>query len=82
MRHAIADAINRKQLNSLAFMNTASEISPTFALTTTQKDMISKDIEPAVMPNGADTKAAASTLEDAGYAKGADGPTTSPRSTR
>ncbi|WP_336697164.1 ABC transporter substrate-binding protein [Curtobacterium sp. USHLN213] len=73
VRHAIADAINRKQLNSLAFSNTASEISPTFALTTTQKDMISKDVSPAVMPSGADTDAAASTLEDAGYAKGADG---------
>ncbi|MGY2900107.1 peptide/nickel transport system substrate-binding protein [Curtobacterium sp. PvP017] len=73
VRHAIADAINRKQLNSLAFENTASEISPTFALTTTQKDTISKDIEPAVMPETADKAAAASTLEDAGWKKGADG---------
>lgn len=73
VRHAIADAINRKQLNSLAFENTASEISPTFALTTTQKDTISKDIEPAVMPESADTDAAASTLEDAGWKKGSDG---------
>lgn len=73
VRHAIADAINRKQLNSLAFENTASEISPTFALTTTQKDTISKDIEPAVMPETADKAAAASTLEGAGWKKGADG---------
>ncbi|MBO9040652.1 ABC transporter substrate-binding protein [Curtobacterium flaccumfaciens] len=73
VRHAIADAINRKQLNSLAFENTASEISPTFALTTTQKDTISKDIEPAVMPETADTDGAASTLEDAGWKKGSDG---------
>ncbi len=57
VRHAVADAINRKQLNSLAFANTASDISPTFALTTTQQDMISKEIEPAVMPDSPDTDA-------------------------
>ncbi len=73
VRHAVADAINRKQLNSLAFANTASDISPTFALTTTQKDMISKAIEPAVMPDAPDTDAAASTLEGAGWKKGSDG---------
>ncbi|GGL91969.1 peptide ABC transporter substrate-binding protein [Curtobacterium citreum] len=73
VRHAVADAINRKQLNSLAFANTASDISPTFALTTTQKDMISKDVSPAVMPNSPDTDAAASTLEGAGWKKGSDG---------
>ncbi|WP_416394505.1 MULTISPECIES: ABC transporter substrate-binding protein [unclassified Curtobacterium] len=73
VRHAIADAINRKQLNSLAFSNTASGISPTFALTTTQEDMISKDVSPAVMPSGADTAQAASTLEGDGWKKGADG---------
>ncbi|WIB78746.1 ABC transporter substrate-binding protein [Curtobacterium sp. MCPF17_002] len=73
VRHAIADAINRKQLNSLAFENTASEISPTFALTTTQSDTISKDVSPAVMPSGADKAAAADSLEGAGWKKGADG---------
>jgi peptide/nickel transport system substrate-binding protein len=73
VRHAIADAINRKQLNSLAFSNTASDISPTFALTTTQKAMISKDVDPAVLPSSPDLGAASSALESAGYAKGADG---------
>jgi len=73
VRHAIYYAIDRKQLNSLAFENTASEISPTFALTTTQKDQISSAIAEPVAPETADAAKADSLLEDAGWTKGADG---------
>ncbi|MEQ6897983.1 ABC transporter substrate-binding protein [Microbacterium sp. KR10-403] len=73
VRHAIYYAIDRKQLNSLAFENTASEISPTFALTTTQKDQISSAIAEPVAPETADAAKADSLLEDAGWTKGSDG---------
>ena len=73
VRHAIYYAIDRKQLNSLAFENTASEISPTFALTTTQKDQISSAISEPVAPETADAAKADSILEDAGWTKGSDG---------
>ncbi|NQX26431.1 ABC transporter substrate-binding protein [Microbacteriaceae bacterium VKM Ac-2854] len=73
VRQAIYYAINRDQLNSLAFEDTASEVSPTFALTTSQKDTIDPSIAEPVAPSAPDAAKAAALLESAGYAKGADG---------
>lgn len=73
VRQAVYVALNRDQINSLAFQNTASEVSPTFALTTTQKDLISAAVAEPVAPNTADPEKAAEILEAAGWAKGADG---------
>ncbi len=77
VRHAIYDAIDRTQLNSLAFENTASDISPTFALPSTQSSFISTDlsttIDPALAPATADVDAAEAELETAGWVKGSDG---------
>lgn len=73
VRQAVYAALNRDQINSLAFQNTASEISPTFALTTTQKDLISAAVTEPVAPGTPDAEAAAEILEAAGWAKGADG---------
>lgn len=73
VRQAIYAALNRDQVNSLAFQNTASEISPTFALTTTQKDLISASVAEPVAPSTADPEGAAEILEAAGWEKGSDG---------
>jgi len=60
-------------VNSLAFQDTASEVSPTFALTSTQEDLISSAVAEPVAPSAPDLDKASSLLEDAGYEKGADG---------
>ena len=73
VRQAVYLALNRDQVNSLAFQNTASEISPTFALTTTQSDLISPAVEEPVAPGTANPDGAAEILEEAGWAKGSDG---------
>ncbi|MET0933637.1 MAG: ABC transporter substrate-binding protein [Mycetocola sp.] len=73
VRKAIYYAIDRDQLNSLAFQNTASEMSPTFALTETQGELISPSIEEPIAPSTPDTAASDALLEEAGYAKGSDG---------
>jgi peptide/nickel transport system substrate-binding protein len=73
VRQAIYYAMNRSQLNSLAFQNTASDISPSFALLTSQKDLISKKLEQPVAPDKPDTAKSDSLLEAAGWTKGSDG---------
>lgn len=73
VRQAISAALNRDQMNSLAFQNTASDISPTFALTTTQKDLISPAVTEPVLPNTPDVAKAGSLLDGAGWVKGSDG---------
>jgi peptide/nickel transport system substrate-binding protein len=73
VRQAVYVALNRDQVNSLAFQNTASEISPTFALTTTQEELISSAVAEPVAPSGADPDKAAEILEAAGWSKGSDG---------
>jgi peptide/nickel transport system substrate-binding protein len=73
VRHALYLAMNRDQLNNLAFQGTASEISPTFALVPSQEQWISDTITDPVAEGSADADAAAAVLEDAGYAKGSDG---------
>ncbi|MDY0945249.1 ABC transporter substrate-binding protein [Frigoribacterium sp. CFBP9039] len=73
VRQAIYYALNRDQVNSLAFQNTASEISPTFALTSTQEDLISADVAEPVAPSAPDLDKSGELLEEAGYTKGGDG---------
>lgn len=73
VREAIYYAIDRDQTNSLAFENTASEVSPTLALTTSQSELISSALEEPIAPSGADTKKSDALLTGAGWAKGADG---------
>lgn len=73
VRQAIYYAIDRDQLNSLAFQNTASEVSPTFALTENQSELISSAIDEPIAPSTPDPAASESLLEGAGYTKGPDG---------
>ena len=73
VRQAIYYAMDRDQANSLAFEDTASEISPSFALTSSQSDLISSSLEEPIAPSGADTKKSDALLTGAGWAKGADG---------
>ncbi|MET0304162.1 MAG: ABC transporter substrate-binding protein [Microbacteriaceae bacterium] len=73
VRQAVYHAINRDQMNSLAFQNTASEISPTFVLTTAQADLISSSVEEPIAANAPDAERAAGILEDAGWTLGSDG---------
>ena len=73
VRQAIYYAMDRKQMNSLAFQNTASDISPTFALLGTQKSLISSAITDPVAPNKPETSKAESLLQSAGWTKGSDG---------
>lgn len=73
VRHALYYAIDRPQLNSLAFQETASEISPTFALTPSQDDFVADSVDEKVAPMEPDLTRAEQVLEDAGWAKGDDG---------
>lgn len=73
VRKAIYYAIDRDQLNSLAFQGTASDVSPTFALPEAQGDLISDSIKEQIAPDTPDTDKVATILEDAGYTKGSDG---------
>ncbi|MDQ0642750.1 ABC transporter substrate-binding protein [Microbacterium murale] len=73
VREAIYYALNRDQLNSLAFQNTASEMSPTFALLPAQEQFISDAIEEKVVPTAPDLDKVDEILTGAGYEKGADG---------
>ncbi|MFI2105534.1 ABC transporter substrate-binding protein [Isoptericola sp. NPDC019693] len=73
VRHALYYAIDRTQLNKLAFMETASEMSPTFALTPSQDSFVSASVEEKQVPMTADPAKAGEILEEAGWAKGSDG---------
>jgi peptide/nickel transport system substrate-binding protein len=73
VRQAIYYAIDRDQTNSLAFEDTASEISPSFALTTSQSELISSTLEEPIAPSAPDDATSDALLTGAGWAKGADG---------
>jgi peptide/nickel transport system substrate-binding protein len=73
VRQAIYYAMDRTQLNSLAFEETAGEVSPTFALTPNQDDFISSAVSEPVAPMSADVDKATELLEGAGWVKGDDG---------
>ncbi|MGW8483124.1 ABC transporter substrate-binding protein [Microbacterium sp. NPDC055903] len=73
VRKAIYYAIDRPQVNSLAFQNTASDMSPTFALLPAQEEYISDAIEETTVPSAPDLDKVDELLTGAGYEKGADG---------
>ena len=73
VRKAIYYALDRKQINSLAFQNTASDISPTFALLHNQSNTISSAITERTAPDSPNVAKSAALLEGAGWAKGSDG---------
>lgn len=73
VRKAIYYALDRKQVNSLAFQNTASDVSPAFALLHSQSNTISPAITERTAPNSPDIAKSAALLEGAGWAKGSDG---------
>ncbi|WP_150307234.1 ABC transporter substrate-binding protein [Planctomonas psychrotolerans] len=73
VRQALYYAMDREQINSLAFQNTAAEISPGFALPERDAEIISDSLEEPIAPMSPDADRASSILEAAGYAKGSDG---------
>jgi peptide/nickel transport system substrate-binding protein len=73
VRKAIYYGINRTQVNSLAFENTSSEISPGFALLDRDKKLISGKLKEKTAPMQPDEAKATRLLESAGYTKGGDG---------
>lgn len=73
VRKAIYYALDRGQINSLAFQDTASDMSPTFALLPAQEQFISSDIDEKTVPTAPDLDKVDELLTDAGYAKGSDG---------
>ena len=73
VRKAIYYAINRTQINALAFENTASEVSPGAALLERDKEQISGKLQEKTAPMQPDEAKATQVLESAGYTKGGDG---------
>jgi peptide/nickel transport system substrate-binding protein len=73
VRQAIYHALDRQQINSLAFQNTAGDVSPTFALLPQQEDMVSSSVQETVASNQPDVERATGLLESAGWAMGDDG---------
>ncbi|MGM7671603.1 ABC transporter substrate-binding protein [Microbacterium sp. A93] len=73
VRQAIYYALDREQMNSLAFQDTASDMSPTFALLPSQEEFISGAIEDNSVPATADLDKVDEILTGAGYEKDADG---------
>jgi peptide/nickel transport system substrate-binding protein len=73
VRQAIYYALDRTQINKLAFQDTASTISPGFALPERDKALISTKLTNQTAPNTAQQSKATTLLEGAGWVKGSDG---------
>ncbi|MDT0612147.1 ABC transporter substrate-binding protein [Streptomyces lancefieldiae] len=73
VRKAVYYAMDRTQLNALAFENTASEISPGFALPERDRTVVSSRLTDRIAPMNPQADKAARLLQDAGYTKGSDG---------
>lgn len=73
VRQAIYYALDRTQLNALAFENTASEVSPSFMLPERDQQLISGKLQNRVAPMQPDLAKAQQLLDGAGYVKGSDG---------
>jgi peptide/nickel transport system substrate-binding protein len=73
VRQALYYAMDRTQLNNLAFDKTANTVSPSFALTPTQDQWMSPEVNPKTAPATADPARARSLLEAAGWVKGSGG---------
>jgi len=72
VRQAIYYAVDRDQLNNLAFEKVAELPSPTLLIPGRDDQWVSGEVE-ATAPSGADVAQATQILEAAGYAKGGDG---------
>ncbi|MEU1887565.1 ABC transporter substrate-binding protein [Micromonospora sp. WMMD987] len=73
VRHALYSALNRTQLNKLAFQDTASPISPAFTLTPGQDGFTAAGLAEKVAPMTAEPQKSAQLLEQAGWTRGSDG---------
>jgi peptide/nickel transport system substrate-binding protein len=73
VRHAVYSAINRTQLNKLAFQETAGPMSPAFTLTPSQDKFVSAAVEEKAVPMSVQPEKTAQVLEQAGWVKGSDG---------
>ncbi|GAB3002146.1 ABC transporter substrate-binding protein [Saccharothrix stipae] len=73
VRQAIYHAIDRTQLNALAFENTGGEISPSFLLPSRDSALISDRLRDRTAPMRPDPAKAQQLMESAGYAKDPDG---------
>ncbi|MBQ0985357.1 ABC transporter substrate-binding protein [Streptomyces sp. F63] len=73
VRRAIYHALDRTQINELAFQGTSSRISPGFALPERDKALISGKLEDRLAPMEPDAARAADVLEEAGYRKNGEG---------
>ncbi|MTE18027.1 ABC transporter substrate-binding protein [Streptomyces sp. TRM43335] len=73
VRRAIYYALDRTQINSLAFQDTGSQISPGFVPVESGKEIISGKLKESLAPMEPDVSEATRILEEAGYTKGSDG---------
>ena len=73
VRQAIYHAIDRTQLNALAFEGTGRDVSPSFLLPDRDGELISAKLRQRTAPMQPDPARARQILEGAGYAKGSDG---------
>ncbi|MFV2119471.1 ABC transporter substrate-binding protein [Streptomyces sp. Act-28] len=73
VRKAIYHALDRRQINSLAFQNTSSEISPGFALPGRDDRIISGRLKDRLAPMDPDLSESDRLLREAGWSKGPDG---------
>lgn len=72
VRKAISAAINREQVNKLAYYGNAAAISPTFAIPGRDDAFIAPD-QKGTLPMSAQVPKAEKLLTDDGWAKGSDG---------
>ncbi|NJP99010.1 ABC transporter substrate-binding protein [Streptomyces zingiberis] len=73
VRKAIYHALDRTQLNELAFQSTSSAISPGFALPERDKALLSDGLGDRLAPMQPQVSEAAQLLEEAGYTKNGEG---------
>lgn len=73
VRRAIYYGMNRTQINSLAFQNVNSEMSPGFTLLPRDNALVSSKLTDRIAPMSPDVAKATELLTSAGYVKGADG---------
>ncbi|MDT0317519.1 ABC transporter substrate-binding protein [Streptomyces millisiae] len=73
VRHAIYYAMDRAQINALAFQDLAGEISPGFALPDRDAGYVSAELTDRTAPANADLAQVEQILEGAGWTRGGDG---------
>ncbi|GAB2890227.1 ABC transporter substrate-binding protein [Streptomyces mayteni] len=73
VRRAIYYAMDRTQINELAFQGLAGEISPGFALPERDAAYVSAELTDRTAPANADTAQVEQILEGAGWSRGGDG---------